>query len=136
MMVVVADQIRNILKLFPNIKPKEAALKLEIPYSKSFLNNFYRVKNTPEKPLPTTKREKKKEEIIPPLIIPTDKLSADMLEGMIITLLKEEVTEKRLQIAVDFYTKLKLSQGEKIEALDMEKFLHVIEGEGEGSSPI
>lgn len=35
--------------MFPDIKPKEASLKLEIPYTKSFCNSFYLMKKTPLK---------------------------------------------------------------------------------------
>ena len=44
------------MKLFPDIKPKEASKKLEIEYTKSFCNSFYLIKN---KPLNTTKTPKK-----------------------------------------------------------------------------
>ena len=40
--------------MFPDIKPKEASLKLEIPYTKSFANSFYRMKNLP----PNTTKKK------------------------------------------------------------------------------
>ena len=48
--------------MFPDIKPKEASLKLEIPYTKSFANSFYRMKNLP----PNTPKKKKVPKSIPP----------------------------------------------------------------------
>jgi hypothetical protein len=57
-----SQKIRDLLKLFPNIKPKKAAKKLEIEYNKSFCNIFYRIKNeTTHTPINTnisTKRKK------------------------------------------------------------------------------
>jgi hypothetical protein len=50
-----SQKIRDLLKLFPDIKPKEASIKLEIPYTKSFCNTFYSVKKVPQKIPQTTK---------------------------------------------------------------------------------
>lgn len=44
-----SQRIRDLLKLFPNIKPKKAAKKLEVDYNHNFCNTFYRVKNKPLK---------------------------------------------------------------------------------------
>lgn len=54
------QKIREILKLFPDIKPKEASEKLEITYNKSFCNIFYRVKKESPQIPTTTKKSKTK----------------------------------------------------------------------------
>lgn len=64
------QKIRDLLKLFPDIKPKEASLKLEIPYTKSFANSFYRMKNLP----PNTPKKRKVPKSIPPQNTPQDAL--------------------------------------------------------------
>jgi hypothetical protein len=61
--------------LFPDIKPKEASLKLEIPYTKSFCNSFYLMKKTP---LNTTKVPKS----IPPQNTPQETSTTDKLESI------------------------------------------------------
>jgi len=65
-----------------------------------------------------------------------DSLSADLLESMIMDLLKDQVTENRVKIAVEFYTKMKLQKNEKMELLNMEDFLNVGEREIQGSNPV
>ena len=44
-----SQKIRDLLKIFPDIKPKAAAAKLDVEYDKNFCNTFYRVKNKPLK---------------------------------------------------------------------------------------
>ena len=132
-MVVVADQIRNLLKLFPKIKPKEAALKLEIEYSKSFANNFYRVKKSPEITSnpngsamgPQVKTTQKS----------FDTLDEATIEKLIIDLLNDEPTESRIKLAVDFHNKVKGTDAMRLEEpLNMEGFLdyELSEREAEG----
>ena len=133
-MVVVADQIRNILKLFPKIKPKEAAKKLEIEYSKSFSNNFYRVKNTTKKPTNTTNSHP--DPVIKTIQKTFDTLDEATIEKLIIDLLNEEPTESRIKLAVDYHNKVKGTDAMRLEEpLNMEGFLEyeLSERETEGN---
>ena len=91
-------------------------------------------------PVPKTKKDEKEvlieQKINNKTDLKIDQLSSDLLESMIINLLQEQVTENRVRIAVDFFTKMKLDQKEKIEELNMEAFLLVAERETEGSNTI
>ena len=105
------QKIRDLLKLFPDIKPKQAASKLEIEYTKSFCNSFYLQKKIP---LTTPTKTKSNNKKISPQEGVTDgdplttTLSADYLEKCLTTALKEHPGNPNLlRAAIEFWIKIK-----------------------------
>lgn len=126
MVVVVSrnQKIRDLFKLFPDIKPKQAAEKLEIKYTKSFCNSFYLQK---KRPLATPKKTKSNKKPIPsqegdsagvPL---TTKLSAEYLEKCLTEALKINPNNPNLlRTAIEFFIKIKGKTDAIEDDLDME----------------
>ena len=118
------QKIRDLFKLFPDIKPKQAAKKLEIEYTKSFCNSFYLQKKVP---LTTpTKTSSKKKKISPqegitsgaPL---TKRLSSDDLEKRLLMALEVNPNNPNLlRTAIDFYLKVMIKSDSMEDEIDME----------------
>ena len=123
-MVSTNQKIRDLLKLFPDIKPKQAASKLEIEYTKSFCNSFYIQKN---KPLTTpTKTKSNNKKISPqegisnggPL---TTRLSSDDLERRLLMALEINPNNPNLlRTAIDFYIKVMIKSDSIEDEINME----------------
>ena len=112
------------MKLFPDIKPKAAASKLEIEYTKSFCNSFYLQKKVP---LITTKKPKSTKKLISPQEGVTagdplkTKLSAkDLEKRLTIALDNNPGNANLLRTAIEFFIKIKGKTDAIDDDLDME----------------
>ena len=76
----------------------------------------------------TIKKTNKKQKRNPGIKVLEDKiiqLDAETIERLIVEELNREKGIQVLRLAVDFYTKVKVDQGEQMERLDMNKFLEI-----------
>ena len=129
-MVSTNQKIRDLLKLFPDIKPKQAASKLEIKYTKSFCNSFYLQKKVP---LTTPTKTKSKTKTISPQEgisnggpLTKTKLSAEYIEKCLMVALENNPGNPNLiRTATDFYLKILIKSDTMEDEIDMEALKNI-----------
>lgn len=130
-----SQKIRDLLKLFPNIKPKKAAKKLEVKYNHNFCNTFYRVKNKPLKqpilPTPITKiPPKSTTSFLPTPIVTHNKTSGKGVVSASYSLPEyKDVNIKDLvkRASIDAIIKDKRIAGQALQILTKEEFINQAE---------
>lgn len=80
--------------MFPDIKPKEASLKLEIPYTKSFCNSFYLMKKVPL----NTPKKKKVPKSIPPQNTPQERDIIDDPNELLMSVSMRELNKSNPEV--------------------------------------